>query len=315
MLIAIWWRPPSFFSLIGLPVDAPSFQVRSSFVNYMQSQFKDWSMTSSQSPTEFDQTVLQSRIRPLENLYHKLMSSENRRLYSIYGQDAFLCDWCSTELDYGIVASCGVVGSYAVFLLLVGVGTIVWRKKTLQPWILVASLVLLAIEVASMTILEDNPVSLLTEGLLSDLAFNEVFVVRYFLFALCMLGAAAYSESDDWTDRDILQLVLQKAQFNYARLDAAMLAREAALSDDQLRKKYLDFHAGHRKHSQSAPVKDATQTETLRSQVLKKFSVARVINNKEAIDHFIKMAVNEQILTSVDLPPIQETQNETKKDK
>jgi hypothetical protein len=76
--------PYDFIKELGVAINAPAFQVRNHFRDYMTERFPGWilePLSDSQSSTLFDQEIYTSEIRPLEELYDKLRSGKWRRLY------------------------------------------------------------------------------------------------------------------------------------------------------------------------------------------------------------------------------------------
>ncbi|KAJ1334493.1 hypothetical protein BSLG_007648 [Batrachochytrium salamandrivorans] len=131
---------------------------------------------------------------------------------------------------------------------------------------------------------------------------------------------------------EILAELVQKTMFNYARLDATALAREAALGDDDLRKSFVQYFSAQTKVGDGVS-KTATNTGAAHLKVLtpflvccflylassvlyswldstdaqkdlmKGYSIARVIHEQDAVQSFMRLAMNESFLSGIDLPP------------
>ncbi|KAI8928065.1 hypothetical protein BC831DRAFT_450282 [Entophlyctis helioformis] len=254
-----------------------------------------------------------------ETLIEALKASADARVsYLKYGHATFVgCTWCKEPSDYSLVAATAVLMHYAVFLLGMGLGTGVWRKERMRSVATIAACVSAFVDLYALIFTHDlvfdstpysGTPSLQSASLwrlYPDSQFNQLHVARCLVFAGVALAAAFIDAPDVWSEREILQDTLHRLQFNYARHDAAMLARESALDDDQLRKKFIDYFLrgdvpGSIPSATSAP----KQSKHMRAKILKRFSVARVLNERHAVESFVRLALSENFLSGVELPPV-----------
>lgn len=174
--------PKNFFQEIGVSVDAPVFQMRTLFGDFISREanasvafstavdsLKD-SCCASGSPEEFElfrerrwcekqlffvspfsaeKDPLTSseglRYQKYQCLFERLKSPTRRSTYLQYGQEAALdCNWCTDETDYSIFVLSMAAMSYCFFLILIG---LVSTKKEKRSWrkILVVITVFLAV--------------------------------------------------------------------------------------------------------------------------------------------------------------------------
>ncbi|KAJ8325256.1 hypothetical protein O5D80_006200 [Batrachochytrium dendrobatidis] len=302
ILIAFYGRQTDLLTVLRIHDKSAPHEMRNQFRSYMASTYPPWPETSS-LPDSTKATV-----KAIHELYDDLRSSDAKRLYyTKYGPSvARTCTWCRDGEDYLFGASSAIMAQYATFFFLFGCGTIVWRKHSSRTVAATAIGCMACFDIYVLYLSSDLvfPRQDTFIPILSDSQFNQMHALRYVIFAGLALTAGLMNASDEWTDREILIELVQKTSFNYARGDATAMAMHTALSDDELRKLFVQYFAFQAKTDHlgtHAPVsrKDAQ----FKKDTLKGFGVSRVIHERDTIRSFMQLAVNESFLSSIDLLP------------
>ncbi|KAH6575436.1 hypothetical protein BASA50_005517 [Batrachochytrium salamandrivorans] len=299
--VGIFHRQYDLLTAMHVPDTASSYEMRGLFKAYMAAHFPEWPDLSAIAPQ------LKPAAQAAQDLFEELRSSDTKRLhYAKYGSVAVTsCTWCKTPEDYAFGASATIMSHYVLFLVWFGLGTMVWRKHPARTWAATACGVMACVDVYVL-FLSSGLLLVRQETLfpiLSDSQFNQMHTLRYAAFSCLALIAGLIDAAEEWTDREILAELVQKTMFNYARLDATALAREAALGDDDLRKSFVQYFSAQTKVGDGVS-KTATNTGAAHlKDLMKGYSIARVIHEQDAVQSFMRLAMNESFLSGIDLPP------------
>ena len=115
------YLPRNFLNLIKGQLDSPTYILRNGFRQYMSQTYPEWTESTSQT----NELILSD-----EWLYGKLLSTANRRLYLIHGDEAFVgCKWCTESSDYTYFNVSELSGVYAFAVFIIGFAGYLRRKN------------------------------------------------------------------------------------------------------------------------------------------------------------------------------------------
>ncbi|KAJ3014745.1 hypothetical protein HKX48_004983 [Thoreauomyces humboldtii] len=272
--------------------DPPSWVLRNGFRNLMVQRFPSW-----REGSDLEADTEETRI---EKLYEALKVSENRKMYLRFGHDAYVqCSWCSQgeQRDYLFASLPPLASSYALFLALIGCGTLTWRKATWRTHAPLSALVVLIVEMYVLTLHDSQFVDARN---ISECLADKIRRYRLVAFALVAIGAAILDKKDEWSEEDIMRDLIQKNQIIYNRTQAYRLARAATLGDQAMRKKFLE-HYREREVVHDLINRDNEYKET-RDKVLLKYNLEKLMQDAQTQSSIIvQAAIDEGIIDNASL--------------
>ncbi|TPX49964.1 hypothetical protein SeMB42_g00560 [Synchytrium endobioticum] len=256
---AIFYPPPSLMKELGLSIDAPSFVVRNRFREFMNVNFQGWyegwsnpinappgvimvPARDSDAPQTPGWGTPEIRAKALyyERVAEKLKSDELRKLYHRYGESAVLgCTWCQEESDYFLWLTPSLGFVYGGVLILIGLTTMTRRK---EAWRMYAVIACTALAVSESYIYMSTDIRILPGQTLVETLYEMIVFYRKVFLAILVLCVNFVDTGDDYSDLDLLDGIGMRTSTYFSRLVAARLARGVTLGDDQLRKRYFEYH-------------------------------------------------------------------------
>ncbi|KAF9578946.1 hypothetical protein BGW38_005011, partial [Lunasporangiospora selenospora] len=202
LLITTVFTLPNVFKALSLPPDCPHFILTQS-----------WN-----DRAEADKAFAQ--LYPSTPLYERFRAMENRFLYEIFGQDAFLgCEHCSEKNDYYIYIFPAILGSYVGMGMLIGLATSqISRPNRYRTW---GSVLLAALGIVEYSVISRG----------SDLEnLANLKIANHTLIGV----------TGGYTLRHF-SLALMSVEMIINRHRTLQLARVASLRDPMLRKQFIEY--------------------------------------------------------------------------
>ncbi|KAF9919982.1 hypothetical protein FBU30_010296 [Linnemannia zychae] len=225
-----FYNQPNVFKTLSLPPDCPNFLLHQS-----------WKEHASLDPTFLT--------RFPDSMREQFKAMENRLIYIVYGQDAFVnCDHCSERNDYLMYLFPSALASYAGMAILLGMATTQTSHLNRQRTWGSAALVVLALLEYSVLHSSSEATNLAAlvkqEKLL--VGARGGYAVRHGSLALMSLALMGliYRSSTTAGPRgevEILNDLCQAQEAMIQRHRALQLARVASLRDPLLRKQFVEY--------------------------------------------------------------------------
>lgn len=226
--------PTNFLVELKCDEHSPTYVLRNSFRTHM-STHHDW--MESQANTH-DATILAKEI-----LYGKLLAASQRRIYLLFGHDAFVnCSWCKDQSDYSLYIFPEILTSYFYVLVVIGFATIVQRKffwRIAGP-ILLCVLLLLEVCLFTLDVKEIlGPVHYFKSSIHTP--FDDMKTLRL-IAMLCLIALVAFWNSTEvWSESEIMQDTVLKTSELYDRKLNINLVRSAVDGSRRLKRKELAY--------------------------------------------------------------------------
>ncbi|KAF9352424.1 hypothetical protein BGX34_012164 [Mortierella sp. NVP85] len=223
------YSPPNIFRTLSLPADCPNFILHQS-----------WKRRAELDPGFMDMYP--------DSMRERFKAMENRLVYEVYGQDAFLnCEHCTERSDYLLYLTPGALASYVGMAVILGIATTQTSHLNKYRTWGSAALVLLAIieygtyqkgaEIVSLP-------SLKLKGTL--VGYRGAHLIRHGFLAMMsvvmtglLLRATGGRGVRD--EVEILNDLCQAQEVMIQRHRALQLARVASLRDPALRTQFVEY--------------------------------------------------------------------------
>ncbi|KAJ3053266.1 hypothetical protein HK102_011731 [Quaeritorhiza haematococci] len=265
----------------------------------MADRYPGW--TEGSNAAERFESPQKEEIETFEALYPVLKTKENRRMYLNFGHDNFMgCKWCKEENDYALYSMPSVVFAYVATFVVLGVATISWRKEHWRLYGVIVVSVIACVDAYMLTLSEDR--FKVEDEAKVEAVFNSTHRIRHIAFALLAIVVWFFDRSDEWTEIDILKDVIQKGQVMYNRSQAYRLAKAAALSETELRRKFMEYYK-QKEAVNEAITRDLAYQEA-RQKALRSYNLDKLMSDAGAFSQSVMdAAVREGHLAGVEAPP------------
>ncbi|KAJ3158177.1 hypothetical protein HDU86_003132 [Geranomyces michiganensis] len=279
-------RPPNVLKDLGIGLETPSFVFRTTFRNHMTARYPGWA-DGAVRPEDED------RVASAEKVYESLKTTNARKEYLRHGHTAHVeCGWCTEPRDYALFAAPTIVMSYGLMLVLLGIGTVTWRKQLWRTYGAVFVGFIAICEFYMFTM--HDAVFTEADGTTWSL-YNSMRMWRHVGFALLALMAALVDRKDEWSDEDVVKDILGKNQVIYNRSQASRLARAATLTDSAMRRKFMEHY------KECEAVNDAMDRDLeykeIRDKSLQKYDLEKLMQEASALSgNIVQAAIDEGLI-------------------
>jgi len=299
----MFYRPPSVFTTLNIPTNAPNWLFVRSYREYIVDNY-------GQEFASFDPNAIRPNqltdnledVRKFAILCRQLEEPEKRATYLKYGEVSFTqCTWCESDSDYFVFTISRSSINYIYILALLGAVTSTTRKNIWRFWsvTLVAGVALLEI----FMYLTANESNALTKSLFEDIDYN-----RHGLFILIMALVCIFDRSDEKTNEELTQEVIDRTIAMINRTQATELCSVATLTNSTLRKMFVDYYV--KKEVEKSVVFSSPEYNDVRLQVIAKYNLDQMIENSNKMSEAIMN--NYRKLVNMDIPTPKEKKEETK---
>ncbi|KAJ3178361.1 hypothetical protein HDU87_003676 [Geranomyces variabilis] len=279
-------RPPNVLVDLGIGLETPSFVLRNTFRNHMAARYPGWASGAVRPEDE-------ARVATAEKIHESLKTTSARKEYLRHGHAAHIeCGWCTEPRDYALYAAPPILVSYGLMLVLLGIGTVTWRKQLWRTYGAVF-IGLIAICEFYMFAMHDAVLSE-ADGTAWSL-YNSVRMWRHAGFAVLALLAALVDRKDEWTDEDVVKDILGKNQVIYNRSQASRLARAATLTDSNMRRKFMEHYKEH--EAVNDAIDRDLEYKEIRDKSLQKYDLDKLMQEASALSgNIVQAAIDEGLI-------------------
>ncbi|KAF9956083.1 hypothetical protein BGZ65_002992 [Modicella reniformis] len=225
------YNPPNIFRALSLPPESPNFILHQA-----------WKQRAEHDPSN------SFMIQYPESMRERFKAMENRLIYEIYGQDAFLnCDHCTERSDYLLYLLPGALGSYVATATILGLTTTqTSHLNKYRTWGSVALIVLAIIEYSTF----QRGGEIVTLAILKQkglwVGFRGAHLIRHGSLAMMSVVIMALLQRSVrmGPPRDEIEILNELCQAQEAMIQrhrALQLARVASLRDPLLRKQFVEY--------------------------------------------------------------------------
>jgi hypothetical protein len=215
---------PNFFAQIGAETDSLSFHIRRQCNTYLVQKYPN------------SQTHKDTEILTFEKMCDLMVGTSYKNIYLMFGDSLSECAWCRSELDFLYYTIPKVISSYIPFLFLVGICTMNWRRQAFRLWYGLGVLVTLIMEIGVLS--TEEPIHHLYPG---ETQYNAIAIYRNFSLGFSLIFLY-FLTSKEWTDKELLASMVETTNHIRYRNQATDSINTVTLRDQNLKKKYLDFH-------------------------------------------------------------------------
>lgn len=226
---------------------------------------------------------LEQDFMELELLSHELRSKDSRRNYVLYGPDALKCEVCDKSDIYraGLVAP-EILKDYVVSLIVVGLVTLSRLKYRWRKIVLFFFAVLLSYECYELLYSNSEFIELSISSSYEKLLTRpeQLSMVRHIAMSIILFLVFAIDlptlEPPQVVSLKNINDNLEKCA---SKLQAARIARMAALDDDTLRKHYWEHHkkVGMEKLS----IFNGAEYKKLQLELARKYNLEQILKESE----------------------------------
>jgi hypothetical protein len=249
-LVYAWlWPPPNLLGSMRVGAAAPSFRLRNKVWEYTE---KRWTQTEAKQVLgEADvDGQLPYQLERLRLLYKPLKDQPQRVIYLKYGEAAFLtCGWCQDGSDYLLYIFPSIAFDYFVMFAVLMLATETRRKRTWWTWAAVGTVAIgLFVDMVQFASSDEEFVANATalanveDPSTWSSAYSTADRWRRTGFAILSLLVLIWDGSLDRTENEIAREIVGNNQITLAQLNAFRLQQNSVLSDDALRRTYVDFY-------------------------------------------------------------------------
>ncbi|KAI9026830.1 hypothetical protein DFJ74DRAFT_704265 [Hyaloraphidium curvatum] len=299
-LVFAWvWTPPNLLASLQVGAGAPSFVLRNAIWEYTEQGWgQKWAkQVLGESEVE---GVLPAKLERLHTLYGPLKDQGKRVSYLKYGEAAFLgCGWCENDHDYLLNIFPGIALQYVVVFFALIFATEARRKKTWWTWAAVGVVAVgLFVDVTQFASSDEdflrdamNPAKAGTSATWSS-AYSFADRWRRTGFAAICLAVLLIDGSLERTENEIARSIVGLNQNILSHLNAYRLQRSSVLSDDTLRKAFMDFHRANAVEAEL--INGNPEYESVKRAAIQKHSLDKVFQEQaQIVERIISDAVSE----------------------
>jgi len=280
MVCLMFFRPTSVFTTLNIPTDAANWL----FVNRYREHIVN---TYGQEFASFDPNFIRpnqltsnlEEVRKFATLCRELEEPVKRATYLKYGEDSYTqCSWCDSDKDYFIFTISRSSINYIYILALLGAVTSTTRKNVWRFWsvTLVAGVALLEI----FMYITANESTALKKSLYEEIDYN-----RHGLFILIMALVCIFDRSDEKTNEELTQEIIDRTVAMINRSQATELCSVATLTDGTLRKMFIDYY--EKKEVEKSVVFSSPEYNDVRLQVIAKYNLEKMIESSNKMSEQI----------------------------
>jgi len=287
----VYFKPPSIFKTLNVPNNAPNWLFQNRYREYLVD-------TYGQNFASFDPDNIRpnqltnnlEEIRDFAHLFIQLKDLDKRATYLKYGEVAYTqCTWCDGDGDYLLFTLSRSSLKYIYMLALLGAVTSTTRKNIWRFW----SVVL----VASVSLIEIFMYLSPQEGnILKTSLFEEIKFYRHCLFIAIMAMVWLFDRSDEKTEEEITQEIIDRTVAMINRSQATELCNVATLTENTLRKIFISYY--EKKEVEKSVIFSSQEYNEIRAQVVAKYNLEKMIDDsnkmsEDIIDNYRKLTNKE----------------------
>lgn len=242
----------NFYSTIETRIDSPGYIIRNQYRNYlavwesavpeittlrqMKGEGKDLS--------DYHNQALLKEFEDMEFLSEQLKMKDKKKLYSKFGEHAFLeCKYCSKDLDYLLFLTPSVFLEYTVFLIIAGLITSQVFKSKWRNHIFIVVCLAILIEANGFYLFEQTGVDLYGLIFSEDfftLQIEKISFIRDALFVSFILVIMIFDLRPDNQINETFEDVTRSLEASLALLQSTRLQKAAISLNEDLKKFALE---------------------------------------------------------------------------
>ncbi|KAF8924874.1 hypothetical protein BGZ58_001350 [Dissophora ornata] len=224
------YNPPNIFRALSLPADCPNFILHQSWKEH----------------ASFDSSFM---VKYPDSMRERFKAVENRLLYQVYGQDAFLnCEHCTERSDFLLYLIPGALASYVGMAAILGIATTqTSHLNKYRTWGSAALVLVSALEYG--TYQKGADIGSLTSLMKHEgftVGFRGAYLLRHgsmAMMSVVIMGLLQRSSrgAGPRDEVEILNDLCAAQEAMIGRHRALQLARVASLRDPLLRKQFVEY--------------------------------------------------------------------------
>lgn len=248
----------NFYLTIQTRMDSPSYIIRSQYRTYLA----DWENSVPEITTlktmkaegkdlsEYPDKTLLREFEDMEFLSEQLKMKEKKKLYSKFGEYAFLrCKYCSKDLDYILFLIPGILLEYAIFLVVVGVITSQSFKSKWRGYAIYALVLSILVDVNYFYFYERSGLDLYAMIFGEDfftLLIEKAALLRDSVFVIFVIIFLIFDFGQDSQINDAFVDITRSLEASLALLQSTRLQKAAISLNEDLKKFSIEAMKKHK---------------------------------------------------------------------
>ena len=242
----------NFYITIQSRMDSPGYILRGQYRNYVaawESSVPEVAIlrqlkSEGKDLSDFHDRTLLKEFEDMEYLSEQLKLKEKKKIYSKFGEHAFLeCKYCTKDLDYILFLVPELLWEYSIFLIVVGLITSQNFKSKWRNHVLSALIIALLIEANGFYLYEQSGIDLYTAIFGEDfftLQIEKTIFIREVIFVAFTLIILIFDLSQDNQVNEVFMDVTRSLEASLALLQSTRLQKAAISLNEDLKKYALD---------------------------------------------------------------------------